>query len=476
MIEITGAGVTARALHQAALTGAVSCVEIAQAHLARIAARQPQLNAFAEVCTAAALAQAAALDAERARGVAPGPLFGLPLSVKDIINTAGIATRWGSQLMRDNIPQEDAVAVARLKAAGAILIGKTTSTEFAHSMMGRSPLTGLTVNPWNAAFTCGGSSCGAGVAVATGQGTLALSTDAGASTRLPAALAGVAGLKPTLGVIPHNQVPDGFGNFIHLGLMARDIDGLARMLDVVSGAHDADPHSLARPATRVLAAIGAGGSLAGKRIGLLRMAGNQRLAGDALAALERAVATFQQQGAQVKEITYPLENPEITWRALQQMNWAARFAARLEEIRPRIDASYARGIAEGAALSGLELQGAIQKRTDIFRAVQAWFRDCDFVLSPVASRGALAADHGVLDPIEIDGETVGDMRREWTPYLSLFDLSGHPAISLPAGVDANRVPIGVQLVARWHADAALLHAASLYESAAPWAERMPLSA
>ena len=122
------------------------------------------------------------------------------------------------------------------------------------------------------------------------------------------------------------------------------------------------------------------------------------------------------------------------------------------------------------------MQGAIQKRTDIFRAVQSWFRDCDFVLSPVASRGALAADHGVLDPIEIDGEQVGDMRREWTPYLSLFDLSGHPAISLPAGVDANQVPIGVQLVGCWHADAALLHAAGLYEGISPWADRMPSSA
>ena len=474
MTDITGTGASARALHQAAVDGAVSCVAITQAHLARIAAAQPSVNAFAEVCADAALAQAAALDAARARGAAPGPLFGLPFSVKDIINTAGVATRWGSQLMRDNVPKEDAVAVARLKAAGAILLGKTTSTEFAHSMMGRSPLTGLTLNPWNPAFTCGGSSCGAGVALATGQGVLALATDAGASTRLPAALAGVAGLKPTLGVIPHNQVPDGFGNFIHLGLMARDIDGVARMLDVLSGAHDADPHSLARPATAALAALGAGGTLAGKRIGLLRMAGNRKLSGAALAALERAAADFKRLGAEMLEIRFPLENPEITWRALQQMNWAARFAARLEEIRPRIDASYARGIAEGAALSGLELQGAIHKRTDIFRAVQAWFRDCDFVLSPVASRGALAAEHGVLDPIEIDGESVGDMRREWTPYLSLFDLSGHPAIALPAGLDANGVPTGVQLAGRWHADAALLHAASLYENAAPWAQRLPL--
>ena len=460
-------------LHRAVAHGDISCVEIVEAHLARIARLQPRFNAWAEVCAVDARAQAAAHDAARAKGGAIGPLFGVTFSVKDIVNTAGVATRWGSRLMQDNVPKDDAVAVARLKAAGAILLGKTTTTEFAHSMMGRSPLTGLTVNPWNAGFTCGGSSCGAGVAVATGMGTLALATDAGASTRLPAALAGVVGLKPTLGVIPHNQVPDGFGNFIHLGLMACDVDGVARMLDAASGAHDADPHSLARPATRALAALESAARLDGKRIGVLRMAGNRMLSGAAASALDQAVRTFTGLGAQVVEVSWSAENPEITWRALQQMNWAGRFAARLEEIRPQIDASYAQGIAEGAALSGLDLQRAIQKRTDIFRAVQAWLRDCDFIASPVASRGALAADHGVLDPIEIDGEVVGDMRREWTPYLSLFDLSGHPAIALPAGQDGNGVPIGVQLVGRWHCDADLLVAAACYERAAPWAGQTP---
>jgi aspartyl-tRNA(Asn)/glutamyl-tRNA(Gln) amidotransferase subunit A len=374
--------------------------------------------------------------------------------------------------MRDNVPADHAVAVARLEKAGAILLGKTTTTEFAHSMMGRSPLTGTTFNPWNRDFTCGGSSCGAGVAVVTGMGLLALATDAGASTRLPAALAGIAGLKPTLGVIPHNQVPDGFGNFIHLGLMARDIDAIARMLDAVSGAHAADPHSLARPATRAVERVAAGCGLSGKNIGVLRMAGNRRLGADAAAALDVAIRAFETQGARISALEFRLDNPEIAWRTLQQVNWAARFAVRLEEIRPEIDASYAQGIAEGAALSGLALQRAIQKRTDIFRAVQGWFGEVDFVLSPVASRGALAADHGVLDPIAVDGESVGDMRGEWTPYLSLFDLSGHPAIALPAGADGNGVPLGVQLVGRWHDDAGLLAAAAEYERAAPWVGRV----
>ena len=465
---------SAQQLHAAAVSGAMSCVEITQIHLQRIDSLQPKVNAYAEVCAAPALAQAAALDAALARGVPPGPLFGIPFSVKDIINTAGVPTRWGSRMMRDNVPAEDAVAVARLKAAGAILLGKTATTEFAHSMLGRSPLTGITVNPWNAAYTSGGSSCGAAVAVACGMGALALATDAGASTRLPAALNGIAGFKPTLGVIPHNQVPDGFGNFIHLGLMARDIDAIARMLDVVSGAHDADPHSLARPATCALAALAAHQPLMGRRIGILRKAGNSRLDPDAHRALEQAVRVFENLGAHLSEIDYKLENPDVAWRALQQMNWAARFAAKLEEIRPQIDASYAQGIAEGAALSGLDLQRAIQKRTDIFRAVQGWFRNLDFVLSPVASRGALAADHGVLEPVEVGGEVVGDMRREWTPYLSLFDLSGHPAIALPAGMDGNGVPFGIQLAGRWHADAVLLAAAADYERAAPWRGRVPL--
>ena len=471
--SVAGPYMSATRLRDAALRGEVSCVEIVDAQLARIERLQPRLNAYAEVCAGPARARAAELDARRSRGEPLGALFGVPFSVKDILNTAGVPTRWGSKLMRDNVPVDDAVAVARLRAADAILLGKTTTSEFAHSMMGRSPLTGLTVNPWNAAVTSGGSSCGAGVAVASGQGPLALATDAGASTRLPAACNGIVGLKPTLGAIPHNQVPDGFGNFIHLGLMARSVADVALMLDVVSGAHASDPHSIARAPTRAVDALLAAGGLSGKRVGVLRRVGNRKLDPTVEAALDEAARTMAGMGARVSEIDYTLDSPEPAWRALQQMNWAARFAAQLDKIRDSIDPSYAQGIAEGAALSGLELQRAIQKRTELFRAVQVWFREMDLVLSPVMSRPPLDANHGVLEPITIAGETVGDMRREWTPYLSLFDLTGHPAVSLPAGHGKDGVPLGVQLVGRWHEDAGLLAAAAAYEAAVPWAGAVP---
>ena len=462
----------AGALRDAAVRGEVSCVEIVDAQLARVERLQPRLNAFAEVCGDLARKRAAELDAGRARGETAGALFGVPFSVKDILNTAGVATRWGSKLMRDNIPKEDAVAVARLRAADAVLIGKTTTTEFAHSMMGVSPLTGLTVNPWDARITSGGSSCGAGVAVASGQGPLALATDAGASTRLPAACNGVAGLKPTLGAIPHNQAPDGFGNFIHLGLMARSVGDLAMMLDAISGGDASDPHSIARAPTQATAALRNGAGLAGRKIGILRRAGNVRLDRVVESSLDETARVLAGLGASLSEIDYKLDSPEPAWRALQQMNWAARHSIQLDKIRDRIDASYAQGIAEGAALSGMELQRAIQKRSELFRAVQVWFRAVDFVLSPVMSRPPLDARHAPLDPIRIDGESVGDMRREWTPYLSLFDLTGHPAISLPAGTHEG-VPLGVQLVGRWHDDAGLLAVAAGYEAARPWAGARP---
>lgn len=174
------------------------------------------------------------------RGDAVGALHGVPVSVKDIINTAGIPTTWGSLTMADNVPNVDAVAVERLKRAGAVIIGKTTTPEFAHKLLTDAPLFGTTRNPWNLDCTPGGSSGGSAVAVAAGLGPLSLATDAGASTRLPAACTGIVGFKPTLGVVPHNQVPDGFNNFIHLGVMSRTVRDAALMTDVLAGPHPAD--------------------------------------------------------------------------------------------------------------------------------------------------------------------------------------------------------------------------------------------
>jgi aspartyl-tRNA(Asn)/glutamyl-tRNA(Gln) amidotransferase subunit A len=359
----------------------------------------------------------------------------------------------------------DITAVARLRAAGVIIIGKTTTTEFAHSPLGTSPLTGVTRNPWAPERTCGGSSAGAGVAVAAGLTPIALATDAGCSTRLPAACTGVYGLKPTLGRLPHDRVPEAFGNFIHLGLIAAHVGDLALALDGIAGPHGSDPHSLNHVQPDARAGLAAP-VLEGARIVSWMTAGNDRVAEEVVTATRAAAAALNALGARVVEEPYPLVNPDPIWRTLQQSNWAARFAAATPDDRAKLSATLRAGIDAGLSYRGLDLQRALVKRTELFRGIQAVFAEqADFILTPCASAPPVAAEHDLTAPLTVDGVEVGDLRAEWTTYLSLFDLSGHPAIAIPAGVAACGAPLGVQLVAPWGREARLLAAAAAYERA-----------
>ena len=430
---------------------------------------QADLNAFVSIARESALATARKLDANEKPDASSGALAGIPISVKDILNVEGLPTNWGSRLMRDAAPATaDTIAVARLRAAGAVIVGKSTTTEFAHTMMGSSPLTGLTVNPWDATVTCGGSSCGGGVSVAAGLVRIALTTDAGASTRLPAACTGVLGLKPTLGRIPHDLVPEGFANFIHLGAITRNVADMVLALGTMAGATSSDPHSLGVPPIDTSRISAEAGNLAGKRIGLIMQTGNARISRGMKSTMLRVAGIFEGFGASVSDIDWTMDNPEPTWRILQQSNWAARLGKTIDEVESKIEPSLTEGVRIGLSYSGQDLQGALNRRTAIFRHVQKLFEGFDYLLTPVMSREPLDATHKPLDPISIDGETVGDMRREWTPYLNLFDLSGHPAISVPAGLSDSGVPLAFQLVAPWYAEAGLLAAVAFYEQRHPW--------
>ncbi len=448
----------------------LSAVALVRATLERIAASQARLNAFAELAADQALAAAEAADAAVGRGDALGPLHGVPFSAKDILNTAGVRTAWGSRLMRDNVPGEDAVSVARLKAAGAILVGKTTTSEFAHKLLTDSPLHGVTRNPWHTSLTPGGSSGGSAVAVAAGLAPLSLATDAGASTRLPAACCGVVGLKPTLGLVPHSQVPDGFNNFIHLGLMARDVADVALMLDVVAGPHPSDPHSLGNPAPGAAAALAAPFDAARLRLRWRPLCGNRHLDPQVAQLCRQALDRL---GAVVTEDTGEIENPDAAWTVLQQSNWAARFGQRIDAIEPDIDPSFAQGIRAALGYSGQDVVQATYKRTQYFRMVQAWLADADCIVTPTMSRPPLPVDHPVFQLIEVAGETAGDMRAAWTPYLSLFDLTGHPAASVPCGLTRDGLPVGLQIVGRWHADAAVLQLAARLQQVVGWTQWRP---
>ena len=441
-------------------TGETSAIQVVQDCLARIDRLQPKLNAFVTVCADEARAQAAAIDRARAAGRALGPLAGVPVSVKDILNTKGVRTTWGSRLMETNVPAEDAVAVKRLKDAGAVIIGKTTTPEFAYKLLTDSPVSGITRNPWNTELTPGGSSGGSAVAVAAGMGPLSLATDAGASTRLPAACCGILGLKPTLGRVPHSQVPDAFNNFIHLGVMARTVDDCELMLQAIAGPHPADPYSLVSENRKSQTL----------RIDWRPLLGNTLLDDE---VREQCEAALRELGAEVRTVDEPFENAESAWRVLQQSNWAARYFVKLAEVESKIEPGFAAGIRAGGAYTGPQLLAATVKRTEFFRKVQGWFERCDLVATPTMSRPPFSVTHAVDQPITVNGKPAGDMRVAWAPYLNVFNLTGHPALSVPAGFTREGLPVGLQLVARWHAETDLFAAARALEKARPWTQRVP---
>jgi aspartyl-tRNA(Asn)/glutamyl-tRNA(Gln) amidotransferase subunit A len=452
----------------------ISAVATTAQILDRIEATQSTLNAYITVDVDGAMRRAEEADAAVARGGDLPPLYGVPISVKDIINTAGLKTTWGSLVMANNVPEADAVAVERLKRAGANIIGKNTTSEFGHKLLTDAPLFGTTRNPWDLKLTPGGSSGGSAVAVAAGLGPLSLATDAGASTRLPAALTGIVGLKPTLGVVPHNQVPDAFNSYIHIGVMARTVADAALMLDMVAGEHPSDPHSIGVRAPRALAAVqDAAGKRRTFRAAWRPLIGNQLLDDDIQKTCEQSLAVFREIGWTIDMIDEPVENAEPAWRILQQANWAARFFARLDEVGAKLDPSFVDGIMAGGQYTGQQLLQAAYRRTAHFRTVQGWFSKYDFVLTPTCSRLPLPVEHRALDPIQVNGEDVGDMRQSWIPYLNLFNLTGHPAVSIPCGFSIGGLPIGLQIVGRWYGDADVLCAAAAYEHVTQWHKRAP---
>jgi aspartyl-tRNA(Asn)/glutamyl-tRNA(Gln) amidotransferase subunit A len=451
-----------RADRQSASAAVGECLE-------RIGRAQETLNAYVTVCRSEALERARQIDAQGAAG----PLAGVPFSVKDNIETRGIRTTYGSRTLEQNVPDVEAVAVRRLREAGAVLVGKTTLPEFASTVFSRSPLTGLTRNPWNLAMTPGGSSSGAAAAVSAGLAPIALTTDAGASTRLPAACCGVLGLKPSIGLVPYELFPDGFSNFIHMGLITRTVADLALALDVVSGEDPADPQSVGVAPTRSLEGLKSPLGLRGTRLMWRPFLGNTALDAEVRALCERALGCLRDQGAEVREVNEPFENAGPTWRVLQQMNWAGRFGMPDEASAALMDPGFVAGVKAAHALGGMDLARAQYKRSTYFRLVQAWFEQFDWVATPVTSVAGVPLEAGGEARLEINGEPAGEVRSAWAPYLNLFNFSGHPALSVPVGWTRSGMPVGLQLVGRLYADARLLGLAALLEAAFPWAERRP---
>jgi len=417
----------------------VSPVEVIGAVLDRIDRANPRVNAFALVLREEAERAARAAEQRVMAGEALGPLHGVPVTVKDNVAVAGVPLGNGSIAAAPAIPAKDAVAVERARAAGAILVGKTTLPEFAHKMVTESLATGVTRNPWNLDHTPGGSSGGAGAALAAGMGPLAIATDGGGSIRCPSAWNGVVGMKPTLGRVPIEAVADGFGNFAYIGPMARTTQDAALLLSVMQGPSAADPFSTrgAPPAWS--------GEISGLRIGWIEHFGEYRTDPEVLRITSAAVSRLSDRGACVEGLReacfdglYPL------YATLASTHRAGRYGALFDAAPDKMTPTLRAGIAQGRGWSAIEFLAASDRRTALFRSVQAIFERFDVLAMPTTTVAAPRLD--AIDP------GYPGAYPHWAAALHPFNLTGHPALSTPVGFTGAGLPVGLQLVGPWDAE------------------------
>jgi aspartyl-tRNA(Asn)/glutamyl-tRNA(Gln) amidotransferase subunit A len=443
----------------------VSPVELMAAVLSRAERLQPTLNCFITLCADEAMDAARAAERALASGAPLGLLHGIPYACKDLVATRGVRTTLGSLLHADSVPQDDAVPVARLREHGAILIGKTTTSEFGAKCLTDAPLFGRTPNAWRLDRTSGGSSGGAAVAVASGIAPIGIATDGGGSTRIPAACNGVVGLKQSLGLVPHSQALDAFGNLTYVTPISRTVADTALMLQAMAGDHPCDPWSAGVTAPDGLAAIREKRDLRGARVLFAAAPQGRPIASDAAEAFSAALRVLEGLGAQLAEMPTAGWDVEPLWRTINHTVWRTRFEALAEQHPDRLSPSLLKQLALARQFSAVDYQTASFERTALFRRVQALLETHDLIAVPTLMRTAPSIEQDLFDPLEIDGQLHEAMRPNWFPWTMPFNLTGHPAITLHCGFGRDGLPLGLQLVGRLRGDAALLQAAACFEAA-----------
>ena len=445
----------------------VSPVEVVGAVLARIEKVNPTLNAFVTLTAEQAMREARA--AERAltrKGAKLGPLHGVPFSVKDLVNTKGVRTTFGTPLLRDNVPTEDAPIVERLRAAGGIMLGKTNTPTFGWIGATHNLIFGITRNPWNLERTPGGSSGGASAAAAAGLGPLHVGTDGGGSIRIPASFAGIFGFKASYGRIPTHPV-SGAWSLSHVGPMTRTVGDAALMLQVCAGPDERDQYSLPADGVDYVKAMG-------RRLGPLRVAYADDLG--FLSALDpevrsvtaKAAKAFRELGCRVETVAPRWPSPGEAWQLIFCGGIAARMAQYLDR-RDEIEPGLLKLIDYFLATPPTLYVDAWLQRLAWWQHPRAFFEKYDLLLTPTVACPPFAV--GLDNAPEIAGRPIPPYT--WTPFTWPFNMTGQPAASVPCGFTRDGLPIGLQIVGRRYADATVLAACAAFERARPWAGARP---
>ncbi|MDN5857635.1 MAG: amidase [Pseudonocardia sp.] len=444
--------------------GGLSPVEATQAALDRIDAHDGAVNAFCLRDDDAALAAAKESQRRWQAGTPCGPLDGVPISIKDILYTVDLPTLRGSYTIDQAGPwPDDAPAVARVRAGGAVVIGKTTTPEYGWKGVTDSPLTGATGNPWDPTRTAGGSSGGSAAAVALGMGPLSIGTDGGGSVRIPAGFTATTTIKPTYGRVPAWPASP-YGTLAHHGPMTRTAADAALLLDVMSGFDDRDPWALVS-VTDAEAAIGT--TVAGKRIAVSPALGYVEVDPEVAAAFSAAVEVFAALGASVEEADPGFTDPVEAFETL----WFSGAAKSLEHLgadqRARMDPALVEIAEQGAGYSAVDYLRAMAVRNDLGIRMGAFHARYDLLLTPTLPIPAFALG------VEVPPGRPHRRWTSWTPFTYPFNMTQQPAASVPCGFTRSGLPIGLQIIGPRHADAAVLAAAHAFQLATDWHTRRP---
>jgi aspartyl-tRNA(Asn)/glutamyl-tRNA(Gln) amidotransferase subunit A len=463
---------------------ALSPVELTRAYLQRIERLNPLLNAYVTVIAEPALAEARTAEVEIGRGEYRGALHGVPIALKDLYATRGVRTAAGSKILSDWIPENDATVTARLRQAGAILLGKTNTHEFAYGATTVNPHFGPSRNPWNPGHITGGSSGGSGAAVAAGMAAMAMGTDTGGSIRCPAALCGVVGLKPTHGRVSAAGIVPLSWSLDHPGPLARTVEDAAIVLDAIAGYDPQDTMTEPVPTQDYRAAIG--GGVQGLRLGVPRHGFFDAMDPEVAAAIETALTVLSGLGAVVEDVMTPVL-------------WGAR-AAVGDIIMAEARHYHARWLEERPEDYGSDVLSRLNRRTDLsaaelvaaFRLQDAAIRETSTLLDRYAA--LLTPTIRIPAPPLVDGRAEVPAQAEvpGTPAPSgpdqmgsiaaaralltntgTFNLTGMPALSIPCGFTAAGLPIGLQIAARRWDEAMVIRVGAAYERATPWHTRRP---
>lgn len=444
----------------------LSAREVVAAHLGRIEAVNPRLNAIVTLIPEQALAAAASADDRLARGEAVGPLHGLPMGHKDLFETAGIRTTLGSPIFADYVPAADAPVIARLKAAGAITIGKTNTPEFGLGSQTFNQVFGATLNPWDSSKTCGGSSGGAAVALATGMMPLADGSDMGGSLRNPANFCNIVGLRPSPG-----RVVDGPGNWSPLsvnGPMARTVADAAMLLSVMAGPVEGDPIAITEDPACFAGPLER--DFRGARVALSSTLGGCPVDPAVRAIVAAAAGPLRALGCEVDEASPDLSGAEEVFQVQRAVATVSRLGPLLANHRHQMKATAVWNIEKGLATTGAEMARADTLRSDIFQRMQAFMLRYEYLVCPVNQ--VLPFDVTTEYPTAIDGVPMANYI-DWMRTCWSITVTGHPAISVPAGFTVEGLPVGIQIVGRYRKEFAVLQLAHAFEAATGHARRRP---